>query len=626
MKPLVLLAGAVALTWLSDARAQLAITEVMSSAANTKAGQPVTQNSDFWELTNFGDQPLDLTGYKFNDDGPLISARTEPFQGLVISPGESVVFVRSDVNQTEQSFRDWWGPSLPATAQIRFYPSPGFSSNGDMVQVWDPQDRLVDSVTYGAAVRGRSFTYDVTTGAFTSLSTNGVQGAWLAVTADDEGSPGVNAGPVPLAITRQPEAATVPAGNSVTLSVAAQGLPRPRYQWRKDGVDLPDATRPTLTITNAQPADAGLYSVRVYNGVSALLSEEVRLTVDLAPTPPELTQLPVSLWAYEGQNPAFTVAALGNPPPTYQWQFNGVNLAEGFPYEGVQTPQLRIYNAQIANSGTYTVIVSNAAGHTNASATLTVTRKPRLVITEVFASQATNDAGSTLGHQDCWELTNLDDFTVNLRGYRFDDSSSTLATAFTVREDVLIEPGESVVWVEGMTAEAFRRWWGADRLPPNLKIITYSGSGLGLSSAGDAVNLWNAAATEDADKVTSEVFSTATSGVSFGYNPDTGVFGDLSIEGLFGAFAAAELGDIGSPGYIRNPPAAPRFVSVTKVAAGIELTWQTVPGSRYTLVFKPDLDAPAWQPLSTQTATGETLTFVDAGTDAQRFYLVRVEP
>ena len=65
---------------------------------------------------------------------------------------------------------------------------------------------------------------------------------------------------------------------------------------------------------------------------------------------------------------------------------------------------------------------------------------------------------------------------------------------------------------------------------------------------------------------------------------------------------------------------------MTKVAAGIELTWQTVPGSRYTLTFKPALDAPVWQPLSTQTATGETLTFVDASADAQRFYQVRVEP
>ncbi|MBK9137308.1 MAG: immunoglobulin domain-containing protein [Verrucomicrobia bacterium] len=625
MKTFVALACGLTLSLLPGSRAQLAVTEVMSSAANTLNGQPATQNSDYWELTNFGDTPLDLTGYKFNDDGPLISARTEPFQGLIIGPGESVLFVRSDVNKDEQSVRDWWGPSLPAAAQIRFYPSPGFSSNGDMVQVWDPQDRLVDAVTYGAAVRGRSFTYDVTTGALTSLSTNGVHGAWLAATADDHGSPGVNAGPVPLAITQQPAAATVPAGNSVTLEVAAQGLPRPRYQWRKDGVDLPDATRATLTITNAQAADAGLYSVRVHNGLATLLSDEVRITVDLGATPPELTQLPVSLWAYEGQTATFTVAALGNPPPAYQWQRDGVNLSEGFPYEGVQTAQLKIHNVQPGERATYTVRVSNVAGSTNASATLTVTRKPRLVITEVLSSQATNADGSSLGHQDWWELTNLDDFAVNLRGYRFDDSSATLTAAFTVKDDLFIEPGESVIWVETMTADAFRQWWGADHLPANLKIITYSGPGLGLSSAGDAINVWNAAAADDADKVTSEVFSTATAGVSFGYNPDSGIFGDLSVAGVFGAFVAAELGDIGSPGWIRNPPPRPNFVSVKPTPAGIELTWQTVPGGRYSLAYKTALDAATWQTLSTQTAAGNTTSFVDASTDPHRFYRVQAE-
>lgn len=605
---------------------QLAITEVMSSAANTKDGQPVTQNSDYWELTNFGETALDLTGYKFNDDGPLVSARREPFQGLIIGPGEAVVFVRSDVNSTVEAFREWWGEALPAGVQIRFYPSPGFSSNGDAVQLWDPEDRLVDAVVYGAATRGRSFTYNVETGSFTSLSTNGLHGAWKARTADDEGSPGVHAGPVPLRITAQPTDVTVLTGNPARLEVAAQGLPRPRFQWRKDGVDLPGMNGPVLEITNAQPRDAGVYTVRVFNGLTNLLSAEAQLTVDQAPTPPVLIQVPTSLWAYEGQNPVFSVAARGNPAPEYQWQRNGVDLTEGFPYEGVRSPRLVLYQVQLADSGTYTVRVSNSAGATNASATLTVTRKPKLAVTEVMSSPAVNAEGSSLGHQDWWELTNLDDFAVNLRGYRFDDSSAALATAFTVDQDVVIEPGESVIWVEDMTPEAFRRWWGEDRLPPGLKIITYSGPGLGLSSAGDAINVWNAAASENADKVASEVFSTATQGVSFGFDPDMNQFGELSVVGVHGAFPAAELGDIGSPGYIRNPERPPRFAAVRRTPGGIELTWQTVPGRRYTLLYTLRLDSNAWLPLHTQTAGGDLLSFTDAVSESTRFYRVRREP
>ena len=45
-------------------RAQLAITEVMSSAALTfQTTNTLPQTSDWWELSNFGTNAIDLTGY-----------------------------------------------------------------------------------------------------------------------------------------------------------------------------------------------------------------------------------------------------------------------------------------------------------------------------------------------------------------------------------------------------------------------------------------------------------------------------------------------------------------------------------------------------------------------------------
>lgn len=608
---------------LAHVQAQLAITEVMSSAANTKAGVSVPQNSDFWELTNFGTNTLDLTGYKFNDDGGFLTARPEPFEGLSIGPGESVLFVRNDVNATEAAVREWWGSGLPAATQIRFYAAPGFSSGGDAVSVWDAAGALVDSVQYGAATRGRSFTYDAVTGLFGTLSANGIRGAWKAETADDEGSPGVNAGPVPLVITVQPTNTAAPAGNSVSLHVAAQGLPRPKFQWRRAGQDLPGATRATLTFTNGQPEDSGYYAVTVSNGLTNVLSNEALLTVNPTATPPTLTQLPADLIAYESQILTFRAAALGNPPPAYQWRRDNADLAEEYPFSGTQTPVLTIAAAQITESGNYSVVVSNAAGFTNAAFSVLVTRKPKLVITEVMANQATNAAGATLGHADWWELTNLDDFSVNLRGYRFDDSSDTRAAAFTLPTDLVIEPGESVVFVEGMTPAAFRRWWGESQLPPGLKIVSYSGSGLGLSSLGDAVNLWNAAAEEDTDKVASAVFSTAPAGVSFGYDPATRWFGDLSVPGVNGGIVAAELGDIGSPGMIVN---LLRILSVERTPQGCELTWLATAARNYTVLYKTALDASPWMELTNVTAMGSTAAILDAAPADSRFYRVRLEP
>src|SRR5262245_37617597 len=88
--------GLLCLTGITMAQAQLAITEAMSSAADTFTDGGVTnavvQNSDFWELTNFGTNAMELTDYKMADEGAgLGGAYSTPFDGLVIGPGETII-------------------------------------------------------------------------------------------------------------------------------------------------------------------------------------------------------------------------------------------------------------------------------------------------------------------------------------------------------------------------------------------------------------------------------------------------------------------------------------------------------------------------------------------------------
>src|SRR5882672_2547464 len=99
------------------AQAQLAITEAMSSAADTftdgGATNAILPHSDYWELTNFGTNAVDLTDYKMADEGAgLGGAYSTPFDGLTIQPGESILFVQDSVDITDQAVRDWWGPGL----------------------------------------------------------------------------------------------------------------------------------------------------------------------------------------------------------------------------------------------------------------------------------------------------------------------------------------------------------------------------------------------------------------------------------------------------------------------------------------------------------------------------------
>jgi len=240
-------------------------------------------------------------------------------------------------------------------------------------------------------------------------------------------------------------------------------------------------------------------------------------------------------------------------------------------------------------------------------------------------SESTN--GIVAGHRDWWELTNLDDHDVNIQGYRWADTPGLLAGAFLITNAVVIKPGESVILVEGMSRAEFVSWWGFHYLPANLQVITYTGHGLS-GTLGDEINVWNATATDDNDKIASDVFSVGTFGVSFGYDPDTETFGGLSVVGVFGAFLAAESDDIGSPGYIRNPPPKTWILSIVHNALGATLTWTTIPGTLYALQRKDSLDDANWVSVGEYPATGPTLTATDESAAGQprRFYQIQKLP
>lgn len=589
------LTAAACTLFIASAQAQLAITEAMSSGATNLGPTQVTQNSDFWELTNFGASELNLTGYRFDDSSSnLAAADSSPFEGLTIRPGESIVFVENDVNTDAASVRQWWGANLPESVKIVFYTGNGFSSGGDGIRLWGPNATgpadTIDSVDFPEAVRGSSFTYHPETGEFGILSTNNAGGAFKAATTDDVGSPGRTTGPTPLRVTHQPESVLVNPGDTAEFTVGISGRPRGQIQWLFNSAPIAGANAPTLRVTNVQAESRGSYQARIDNGVTNVLSAAATLSLQSEASAPVLTQAPEDFTFTAGQSYTFRAAATGVPQPSFQWQFNGQNIQDATGNE------LTLSGAAEEQSGLYSVIARNSLGSVTNQFQVTITPPPQLVITEVMSSSSTNAAG----HEDFWELTNLGTFPVPLKGYRFDDSSETLDEAFVITNDLVIEPGESVIFVEAMTAREFRDWWGDANLLPDLKIVTYRGNG--LSSNGDAVNLWNAAAADDSDRVASAVFSSATSGVSFGFNPDTREFGALSTAGTRGAITAASGGDIGSPGVIRPTviPARVRISSATRTGGNLRITWNSEAGKNYQIQARDSLNpGAAWTTIET---------------------------
>jgi len=80
-------------------------------------------------------------------------------------------------------------------------------------------------------------------------------------------------------IIRQPESQTVVRGSNVSFHVEAAGVPAPAFQWRFNGADIAGATDATWTLTNAQPTNAGIYSVVAHNFFGEVLSDEAALDV-----------------------------------------------------------------------------------------------------------------------------------------------------------------------------------------------------------------------------------------------------------------------------------------------------------------------------------------------------------
>ena len=114
--------------------------------------------------------------------------------------------------------------------------------------------------------------------------------------------------------------------------------------------------------------------------------------------PPFITSQPTNQAVLQGMTTAFSVGTASNALLSYQWQYdNGAyatNLSDGGNLSGSTTSTLTVRDVSPGNAGTYSVIISNAAGSvTSAGATLTVLTGQAPVVVEVLYSFTTDANG-----------------------------------------------------------------------------------------------------------------------------------------------------------------------------------------------------------------------------------------
>jgi hypothetical protein len=103
---------------------------------------------------------------------------------------------------------------------------------------------------------------------------------------------------------------------------------------------------------------------------SSDLSFDLELTGVRSHLAPVILTSPTSQSVTQGSSVNLSVRALGSPPLSYQWRFNGGDM------DGASKPSLAIANAQSTHSGTYSVVVRNTAGATTSAGALLQVQAP----------------------------------------------------------------------------------------------------------------------------------------------------------------------------------------------------------------------------------------------------------
>ena len=199
-----------------------------------------------------------------------------------------------------------------------------------------------------------------------------------------------------LVITAQPVGQSVVTGQSIQLSVNAQGVEPLNYQWQHNGVDIAGAIAPALELTDVQVNQTGEYTVVVSNAFQTITSDPAVVTVRVLLS---IAQQPVSQSVPTGGQAAFSVSATGNGNLSYQWQFNGGDLP------GATAALFGINDVQQSHAGSYRVVVSDSDGSvTSQEAILTVEN-----LSEVLLLGLTSGVGDEVTlHVDGGEGVNVE--------------------------------------------------------------------------------------------------------------------------------------------------------------------------------------------------------------------------
>ncbi|MDB5438473.1 MAG: hypothetical protein JWM33_900, partial [Caulobacteraceae bacterium] len=469
---------------------------VISEVAPWGSGNsPANVASDWFELTNVSSVDIGLSGWKMDDNSYSAGSAVAMSGVASLAPGESAIFLETTSADVVNAFRALW--NIPANVQIGMYSGSGvgLGAGGDAVNVFNGAGVLQASVTFGASPGSAPFaTFDNTAGLnSTSTSTH------------------------------------------VTISTLSA-----------NGVNGAYAINPATGQEIGSPGSDGGVAAPVNHAPTALgLSSEI---TSLAENTSTASHVKVADLVVTDDGLGTNTFSLGGADAKYFEVDSGslyIKAGTALDFEA-QSHYAVTVNVDDATVG------ATPDASVDFSLNLTDVAEATVRITEV----APWSSGNSPVGADWFELTNTGSVAVDLTGWKMDDNSNSFANAVAMSGVPSLAAGQSAIFLEvgsgqtasGLAASFVNTWFGG-HAPAGLLIGSYSGSGVGLSTGGDAVNVFNAAGAVQAN-------------VTFGASPtgpyttfdntaalNNAAITTMSSVGTHGAFAAAsDSAEIGSPG------------------------------------------------------------------------------
>ena len=201
--------------------------------------------------------------------------------------------------------------------------------------------------------------------------------------------------PTPV-ITLEPADQYQIQGGNTAFTAKGEGLYSVTYQWQLNGVNIVGATNADLILANVQTNQQGDYRVIISDNYGSITSSVAAFALVTPPMIVSMT-LPTNQTSIFKTFGTLNVEAsapgqLDGFPLTYQWQFDGTNISGAW-------SNSYTFLADTTTGGTYSVIVSNAAGSTQALWHVALTYEGSYIAPGTLACHlSTNAVGYSSGH------------------------------------------------------------------------------------------------------------------------------------------------------------------------------------------------------------------------------------